>query len=68
MDNWADSLWFKEWLRLARKEYQGKYPCSQFTYIIESSPEPNNFNNIKRNVKYQSDTARWKRDGSTNGV
>jgi hypothetical protein len=39
--HWSESGWFKEWLSLARRNYQ--MFKSDFGYHIEPSDKPNNF-------------------------
>jgi hypothetical protein len=39
--HWSESAWFKEWIRLARKNYQ-MYK-SDFVYDFKAGDEPNNF-------------------------
>jgi hypothetical protein len=50
MNEWIDADWFAEWVKMARKTYQGNKIYAPFTYEIEKSDEPNNLNKKERKV------------------
>jgi hypothetical protein len=47
---WFETEWFKTWVKLARKEYQGNKIYGPLTYEIEKTDEPNNFNKKEHKV------------------